>query len=45
MQTGEGGPVPGKKYDVELAIEVFETNVPPQYMWMPGGDKYKVLYS
>lgn len=43
-----GGPsVPGRtyKYVVEKVIEVFETNVPPQHMWMPEGKTFKVLYT
>ena len=29
---------------VEIDLAIFETDVPPQHMWMPGGKKYRVLW-
>jgi hypothetical protein len=39
-----GIPLPGKKYEVEMDLVVFETDIPPQHMWMPRGKNYKVLW-
>jgi len=30
---------------VECILSVFETDIPPQHMWMPEGPEYKVLWS
>ncbi len=41
----DGIPAPGKKYEVEADLTIFETDIPPQHMWCPsGGKKYKVLW-
>jgi len=45
MLTGEGGPLPGNRYNVELIIEVFETNLSGGHFWMPEGHKFKVLFT
>ena len=44
--TSEGGfPRPGETYEVEVRIQVFETDIPAQHFWMPGSPKYKVLWT
>lgn len=40
-----GFPQPGKSYEVELRIHIFETDIPPQHLWMPESPKYKVLWT
>lgn len=41
----DGIPVVGKKYVVEADFTIFETDIPPQHMWMPWGSKnYRVLW-
>ena len=40
----DGIPVPGKKYDVEVNLKIFETDIPPQHMWGPQSEKYKILW-
>jgi|HubBroStandDraft_6_1064221.scaffolds.fasta_scaffold172490_1 hypothetical protein len=41
----DGIPLPGKKYVVEVELEIFETDIPPQHMWSPGSSKnYRVLW-
>lgn len=40
----DGIPVPGKKYDVEVDLKIFETDIPPQHMWEPQSKKYKILW-
>lgn len=42
----DGIPGTGKKYIVEMALSVFETDIPAQHMWHPQtSKKYKVLWS
>jgi hypothetical protein len=43
-RQSNGYPVPGTSYEVELKISIFETDKPPQHMWMPESPKYKVLW-
>ena len=45
MLPSESNAVSGRQYNVELNMEVFETNLPPQHMWMPQGHEFKVLFS
>jgi len=41
----DGIPAPGKRYVIEVDISLFETDIPPQHMWMPEGSKrYRVLW-
>jgi len=40
-----GIPAPGKRYVVEVDVNIFETDIPAQHMWSPEGSKnYKVLW-
>ena len=41
----DGLPVPGIHYVVEIHVDVFETDVPPQHMWSPESPRYKVVWS
>ena len=43
--SGFGFPKPGETYEIELKTQIFETDIPPQHMWMPGSPKYKVLWT
>ena len=43
--SGLGFPRPGETYEVEVRIQVFETDIPAQHMWRPGSPKYKVLWT
>jgi hypothetical protein len=36
--------VDGRPCIVELEVVIFETNIPPQHMWMPQSHKYKELW-
>lgn len=39
-------PQPSEKYLVEMDVEIFETDIPPQHIWAPNGsDKYRVLWT
>jgi len=41
----DGIPQAGRNYVVEMELEVFETDIPPQHHWRPQGSKnYKVLW-
>src|SRR5258706_9476757 len=40
----EGIPATGKKCVVEMDLEIFETDIPPQHEWSPFGGKYQVLW-
>ena len=37
-------PVPGETYIVEMNLAIFETDIPPQHMWSPYSQYYKVLW-
>lgn len=45
MLPSESNAVSGEQYNVEMHMEVFETSLPPQHMWMPEGRQFKVLFS
>lgn len=36
--------LPARRSVVEIDLEIFETDMPAQHMWMPGGDKYRVIW-
>lgn len=38
-------PNPGEEYRIEVNFNIFETDIPPQHMWMPKGGKYRVIGS
>jgi hypothetical protein len=42
----DGLPIRGRRYVVEMDVEVFETDVPPGHMWSPegGSRRYRVLW-
>ena len=46
LKAGEGRIIAaGKPYVVEEELTIFETDIPPQHMWMPkGSSNYKVLW-
>jgi hypothetical protein len=45
LNTAQGGiPSPGKRYNIEEEVFIFETDVPARHMWMPESKKYRVLW-
>jgi len=43
--TSQGGiPAPGTRYEVEIEVVLFETDVPPGHMWQPRAGRYKELW-
>jgi hypothetical protein len=41
----EGIPQPGVSYTVLAEVTLFETDIPPQHLWMPHGGKYRKLWT
>jgi hypothetical protein len=37
--------VPGKKYVIEVVVTVFETDLPPKFLWSPEAGQYKALWT
>lgn len=37
--------IPGKKYVIEVVVSVFETDLPPKFLWFPEAGHFKVLWS
>jgi hypothetical protein len=43
--ASQGGiPAPGTRYEVEIEVVLFETDVPPGHMWDPHAGRYKELW-
>lgn len=43
--TSQGGiPAPGTRYEVEIQLVLFETDVPPGPMWQPRAGRHKELW-
>ena len=40
-----GFPHPGETYEIELHIQIFETDIPSQHLWMPESSKYRILWT
>jgi hypothetical protein len=40
----DGIPLAGKRYIVEIELTAFETDIPPQHMWMPRSKNFKVIW-
>lgn len=38
-------PQAGEKYEVEIVLTLFETDIPAQHLWTPENGKYKVLWT
>ena len=38
-------PKPGETYEIELRVQIFETDIPAQHMWMPVSPMYKSLWT
>jgi hypothetical protein len=38
-------PNPGEHYTVECKVELFETDLPAQHIWMPQGKKFRVVWT
>ena len=44
--TSQGGiPAPGTRYEVEIEVVLFETDVPPGHAWHPHAGRYKELWT
>jgi hypothetical protein len=41
----DGLPVPGRKYEAEMRLTLFETDVPPGSHWNPEAGRYEVLWA
>ena len=45
LNAKHGGiPVPDERYIVEMDLAIFETDIPPQHMWSPYSEHYKILW-
>ncbi len=41
----DGVPQCGEIYEIELRLEIFETDIPGQHLWGPKSPKYRVLWT